>query len=266
MTHPVGQQPLARAQFAHALVARQSGEHDGQLFLNRTARQPRACTPTRGLVASRQIQGVELVLRQLRRRAPVDAAPAAPKQRGVRAVRPAQRRPWRPFLRSDARRSAQRQRQQTPRVDTCARSAAPPHRPVICATCVEERLSLEQRTGQLSVRATTRLLPTPYRALHEVQPMSAPARAGKGVAAVEVVPNGRALAVVRSWLPAPADGDEDYDAMLDWGDHPVQDEPQRPARRAARRPPERAAVLLTRALHAGSAWAPSSCRMRVRLR
>ena len=65
--------------------------------------------------------------------------------------------------------------------------------------------------------------------------MSAPRRAGDAVAAVQVVPNGQALAVVRSWLPPPADGDEDYDAMLDWGDQPERDEPQRPARRVARK-------------------------------
>jgi len=63
--------------------------------------------------------------------------------------------------------------------------------------------------------------------------MSAPRRAGGESAAVDVVPNGQALAVVRSWLPAPDDGDEEYDAMLDWGDQPEQDEPQRPARRVA---------------------------------
>ncbi len=45
----------------------------------------------------------------------------------------------------------------------------------------------------------------------------------------EVVPTGHALSVVRSWLPAAAD-DED-DALLDWGDMPEQDAPPRPARR-----------------------------------
>jgi hypothetical protein len=65
--------------------------------------------------------------------------------------------------------------------------------------------------------------------------MSAPRRAADAAAAVEVVPNGQALAVVRSWLPAPADDDEEYDAMLDWGDQAERDEPQRPARRALRR-------------------------------
>ena len=96
--------------------------------------------------------------------------------------------------------------------------------------------------------------------------MSAPRRAGDAPAAVEVVPNGQALAIVRSWLPAPADGDEDYDAMLDWGGQAEQDEPQRPARRVAGGAAACAATLLTRRCVAGSGWAPSSCRTPAQLR
>jgi hypothetical protein len=53
--------------------------------------------------------------------------------------------------------------------------------------------------------------------------------------AVDVVPSGHALSVVRSWLP-PADDDDDaeYDALQDWGDAPETEEAPRPARRVSR--------------------------------
>jgi hypothetical protein len=55
---------------------------------------------------------------------------------------------------------------------------------------------------------------------------------------VEAVANGLALSVVRSWLPAPADGDDD--GVDDWGDQPTVDEAPRPARRAHTRLPHAA--------------------------
>jgi hypothetical protein len=64
----------------------------------------------------------------------------------------------------------------------------------------------------------------------------APAAAGAGSDAVDIVPSGHALSVVRSWLP-PMDDDDDaeYDAMQDWGDAPETEEAPRPARRVSRR-------------------------------
>ena len=107
-THPVIQQPLAGAQRAHVLVANQPSEHNRLLF---------------------QVQRVELVLRQLRRRAPVDGA-ALSDERRVRAVRPAQRRCRRVCCSAAAQRSAQQQRQQAPRNEArAAHRAAPAHRP-----------------------------------------------------------------------------------------------------------------------------------------
>jgi hypothetical protein len=58
----------------------------------------------------------------------------------------------------------------------------------------------------------------------------APAPVEADAAADDVVPSGHALSVVSSWLP-PADSDDDYDALQDWGDQPAAEEAQRPARR-----------------------------------